>query len=141
MDRDEALRIVKAIRTAQGPEVVRNDVRRPELTGEAAKGYERVYQTLDCKLISEDDFLTAQAVLTGKSKGGRPPKYDWMLVVQLAIQEVREAYAKDEELPKPITLAVWVSDRYLDLTDQYIDEGQNHDLRKWCSIVLKGFTD
>ena len=141
MDREEAFRIVQAVKTASGPSVARNDVRRPELTGEAAKGYERVYQTLDGKLISEEDFEAAQALLAGKSKGGKPPKYDWRLVVRLAIEEVRETYYNDEPMPQPIELAVKVSDRYRDLKHVYLDEGQNHDLRKWCAAVIKGFTE
>jgi len=141
MDRKEALRIVQAVKTAWGPSLVRNDVRRPELTGEAAKGLERVYETFDHKLISVEDFEAAKALLEGKSKGGRPPKYDWMLVVRLAIQEIRETYYNDEPMPQPIELAVKVSDRYRDLKHVYMDEGQNHDLRKWCAAVIKGFTE
>jgi len=140
MDRDEALRIVKAVRTAQGPEVARNDLRRPELTGEAAKGYERVYQTLDCKLISEADYLAAQDLLAGGSRAGRRPKHDWMLVVELAIQEVRETYYHARPMPTTIDLARAVSDRYEDLKHIQLDE-VNSDLRRWCASVLKGFTE
>ncbi len=140
MDRDEALRIVEKVKAAQGPGLFRNDIRRPELTGEAATGYERVYETLAGELISEADFLAAKDLLAGGSKAGRRPKHDWMLVVALAIQEVREIHYNDGAMPSASDLARAVSDRYQDLKHVSIDE-VNSDLRKWCSHVLKGFTE
>jgi hypothetical protein len=140
MDRDEALRIVRAVKTAWGPSLVRNDIRRPALTGEAAKGYERVYETLDHELISQADYLAAQDLVNGGARPGRRLKHDWMLVVTLAIQEVRETYYHEGPMPTASDLARAVSDRYEALKHVQIDE-VNSDLRKWCAAVLKGFTD
>ena len=140
MDREEALRIVRAVENgAQGPEPARLDVRRPHLAGEDADGYERIYQTIDCELISEADYLAAQDLL--KSKGGKPPKYDWKLVVALAIHEVRDDYYHDRPMPTAAELTHMVADRYADLKHVYLDEGQNGDLRRWCAAVIKGFTE